>query len=73
MALTGRLRTWASVDDGSWRSLLVGNGSSIAVWPRFAYGSLLDRARCRQMTAASSRPSVPRTSRTFCALYISLG
>jgi hypothetical protein len=45
MALTGRLRTWSAMDDGSWRSLLLGNGSSIAVWPRFAYGSLLDEAQ----------------------------
>ncbi len=44
MALTGRLRMWSAVDDGSWGSLLLGNGSSIAVWPHFAYGSLLDQA-----------------------------
>jgi hypothetical protein len=44
MALSGRLRKWSAVDDGSWRSLLLGNGSSIAVWPQFGYGSLLDRA-----------------------------
>lgn len=43
MALTGRLRMWSQVDDGSWTSLLLGNGSSIAVWPHFGYGSLLDQ------------------------------
>jgi hypothetical protein len=44
MALTGRLRKWSAVDDGSWASLLLGNGSSIAVSPGFAFGSLLDQA-----------------------------
>jgi Domain of unknown function (DUF4917) len=44
MAFTGRLRTWSAADDGSWKSLLVGNGASIAVCHRFAYSSLLDEA-----------------------------
>jgi hypothetical protein len=44
MPLTGRLRSWSAVDDGSWASLLLGNGSSIAVSQRFSYGSLLDEA-----------------------------
>ncbi len=42
--ITGRLRPWSAVDDETWRSLLLGNGMSIAIWPNFAYNSLLDKA-----------------------------
>ena len=42
--MNGRLRSWSALDDGSWESLLLGNGSSIAIWRDFAYSSLLDQA-----------------------------
>lgn len=44
MPLTGRLRPWSALDDGRWASLLLGNGSSIAVWPQFSYRTLVDKA-----------------------------
>lgn len=44
MPISGRLRSWAAVDDGTWTSLLLGNGSSIAISPQFSYTSLRDEA-----------------------------
>ena len=46
--LSGELRSWRQARGSiSWASLLLGNGASIAVWPRFEYSSLLARAPLR--------------------------
>src|SRR6266545_3954843 len=42
--LTTRLLDWETIQDRGWNSLLAGNGASLAVWPGFGYGSLLERA-----------------------------
>jgi hypothetical protein len=44
--IDGTLRPWSEVARRhSWEVLLLGNGLSINVWPKFAYGSLFDQAR----------------------------
>lgn len=44
-AIDADLENWSNIDaDGPWRCLLVGNGASMAVWPRFQYPTLLDQA-----------------------------
>lgn len=41
VVITGELRPWTDVcGKVSWSSLLIGNGASIAIWPRFRYNSL---------------------------------
>lgn len=43
--LDGRLRDWADISESAeWSGILVGNGASRAVWDRFAYGTLYERA-----------------------------
>jgi hypothetical protein len=45
-AIDGSLEPWTEVSQRHpWAALLLGNGLSINVWPRFAYGSLFDHAR----------------------------
>ncbi|MPZ22169.1 MAG: DUF4917 family protein [Dehalococcoidia bacterium] len=39
------LATWGDLRDQGWREILLGNGFSIGLWPRFAYGSLFGVAR----------------------------
>lgn len=43
--LDASLRSWDEIQEHDWSGLLLGNGSSIAVWPRFGYSSLFDEAQ----------------------------
>lgn len=44
-SINGKLEDWSSVEaDGPWPALLLGNGSSIAVWRDFGYDRLFDEA-----------------------------
>jgi hypothetical protein len=46
VAVDGTLISWEEADSfADWSGLLLGNGLSINVWPRFAYGSLFDYAQ----------------------------
>lgn len=48
----GSLADWRDIEDAHpWQTLLLGNGLSINVWPRFAYGSLFDHATSGGLTA----------------------
>lgn len=48
----GSLLAWPDVAARHrWQVLLVGNGLSINIWPKFAYGSLFDHARNGTLTA----------------------
>jgi hypothetical protein len=47
----GSLVPWDDIAQGfEWKTLLLGNGLSINVWPRFAYRSLYDHARDEGLT-----------------------
>jgi Domain of unknown function (DUF4917) len=47
----GSLVQWDEIaDDFEWKTLVLGNGLSINVWPRFAYRSLYDHARDEGLT-----------------------
>ncbi len=47
----GSLQSWTEIEAGLENAvLLLGNGLSINVWPRFAYGSLLDHATDEGLT-----------------------
>jgi hypothetical protein len=39
------IKTWSSLKDNTWSSLLLGNGASIAIHPGFNYASLRDVAK----------------------------
>lgn len=39
------LEDWKTLESGPWDSILIGNGASMAVWPKFGYGSLFDIAK----------------------------
>ena len=42
----GSLPDWQEVEEkADWRALLLGNGLSINVWPKFEYGSLFEQAK----------------------------
>ncbi len=41
----GTLLDWRDIEDEGWETLLLGNGLSINVWPRFRYPSLFDHAK----------------------------
>src|SRR4051812_1945246 len=48
----GRLHHWEDIEDEQdWEVLLLGNGLSVNVWPKFKYGSLFDHARRGGLTA----------------------
>ncbi len=48
----GTLRAWEDIhNDFDGSVLLLGNGLSINIWPRFAYGSLFDHARATGLTS----------------------
>ena len=49
VAVDGRLSEWDEIDDGSWKSLLLGNGFSINIWNRFGYNSLYEEAQKPQV------------------------
>lgn len=47
----GTLSQWGEIQEQHrWAALLLGNGLSINVWPRFAYGALFDHARDGRLT-----------------------
>jgi Domain of unknown function (DUF4917) len=53
IAIDGSLKAWDDVaQEHAWSALLLGNGLSINVWPRFAYSSLFDNARAGGLTDA---------------------
>jgi len=53
ITIDGSLKAWDDVArEQVWSALLLGNGLSINVWPRFAYGSLFDNARTGGLTDA---------------------
>ncbi len=43
------LTNWNELSDKPWSALLIGNGSSCAIWDQFAYTSLYDRASSNEM------------------------
>lgn len=44
--ITGALESWDNVQGQErWEGLLIGNGMSIGVWPKFGYSSLYDHAK----------------------------
>jgi hypothetical protein len=44
--IDGSLPAWEDIEDAAdWRVLLLGNGLSINVWPKFDYGSLFKQAK----------------------------
>jgi hypothetical protein len=50
-AIDGSLLAWEEVaSQHAWSALLLGNGLSINVWPRFDYASLFDHARSNGFT-----------------------
>lgn len=53
-----QLVAWQEVEDGSWRSLLLGNGFSINIWPKFSYSSLFDVAKLEEIGARLDSSSV---------------
>ncbi len=49
----GSLRSWPDVEDAyDWQTLLLGNGLSINVWPRFRYRKLYQHAEQSALTPA---------------------
>jgi len=58
-AITPELLTWPELKEQGWNGILIGNGASRAVWHRFAYGSLLEKAKSNEishpLTAADLR------------------
>jgi len=42
--MTERICDWSELAEGGWKTLLVGNGASIAIWELFCYSSLFERA-----------------------------
>src|ERR1035438_4880855 len=55
------LINWTELSDKPWSGLLVGNGSSSAIWNRFAYTSLYDRACSNEI----SNPLTPGAIHIF--------
>ncbi len=43
--IDSHLIPWSELEGETWKSLLLGNGFSINVWPRFGYASLFDVAK----------------------------
>lgn len=44
--ITGTLESWEDIQEQeSWEGLLIGNGMSMGVWPKFGYSSLYDHAK----------------------------
>jgi hypothetical protein len=58
-AITPELLTWQELQEQGWNGILIGNGTSRAVWQKFAYGSLLEIAKSNEiehpLTAADLR------------------
>lgn len=55
---TDELATWPSLADEDWPGLLVGNGASLAVWPKFKYDSLFEAARSASLTHSLSTEDI---------------
>lgn len=50
MKLDGRLEDWAVLrPEFQWNGILIGNGSSRAVWDEFGYSSLFDTAKSKEI------------------------
>ncbi|HVC77537.1 MAG TPA: DUF4917 family protein [Candidatus Micrarchaeaceae archaeon] len=65
MAVDPNLPAWTEIETkDEWSGLLVGNGASRAVWDRFAYGSLYQKA----MSADVQHPLLPADQGIFQAL-----
>src|SRR5712692_8061051 len=65
MAVDPDLPPWSDIETkDEWSGLLVGNGASRAVWDRFAYGSLYQKA----MSADIQHPLLPPDQAIFHAL-----
>jgi hypothetical protein len=58
----GSLQDWSDIEDGGWRSILVGNGSSINVSRSFGYGPFTRRR------STSGKVTPPRRRRRDAAL-----
>lgn len=51
MTIDGTLADWQAISaDHEWAALLLGNGLSINVWPKFAYGSLFEHVSASGLT-----------------------
>ena len=48
--------TWANISAESWKSLLLGNGASIAIHKEFAYPTLHSVADAKGLALRSQRP-----------------
>lgn len=48
-AITPELVLWQELHEQGWNGILIGNGASRAVWQRFAYGSLLEKAKSNEI------------------------
>ncbi|MFI5010390.1 MAG: DUF4917 family protein [Solirubrobacterales bacterium] len=49
--IDGSLASWSEIADAEeWQALLLGNGLSIGVWPKFDYGSLYEHAQDGTLT-----------------------
>ncbi len=55
--LDPHLLPWSEINGEAWKSLLLGNGFSINVWPKFGYTSLFDFAQ-----SADVKPSLDANS-----------
>ncbi len=55
MTFDDRLYEWGELADRGWPALLIGNGASQAVWPRFGYQSLFEVARDEPEAGLSAR------------------
>jgi Domain of unknown function (DUF4917) len=44
LSVTTRLRTWEQLSNRPWPTLLLGNGSSVNIWPGFGYSQLFQHA-----------------------------
>jgi hypothetical protein len=50
-SIDGSLMRWEEIADAhEWQALLLGNGLSIEVWPKFGYGSLFEHAQDGNLT-----------------------
>jgi hypothetical protein len=59
----GLLRDWRDIETRhEWQTVLLGNGLSINVWPRFRYGSLFEHASRGGLTEKDRRLFGERTN-----------
>lgn len=55
---TDELAAWSDLLAEDWSGLLVGNGASLAVWPKFQYDSLFDAAKSLDLAHSLSTEDV---------------